>query len=285
MLPAKRLLQDLCPEKLGWDDVIPSNYEVSWERWLADLPKLSKFSVKRCLKPDSFGVITSSQLHHFADASEIGYGSVSYLRLVNGRNETHCSFLCAKSRVAPLKMITIPHLELSAAVTAVKQDRLLKGELEISVNARSVFWMDSTAVRRYVKNETNRYHTFVANRVAIIRDGSQPNQWFHVNGDNNPADDTSRGLTADIFLRQSRWLTGPAFLWKHDSRWPTEDDLFGNIANDDPEVKREIRAAMSSLSTPGSPLLHYASRCSSWSLLVKVVAWLFRYKNNLLKAS
>ena len=107
---------------------------------MADSPKLSKFSVEHCLKPDGFGVITSSQLHHFADASEIGYGSVSYLRLVNARNEAHCSFLCAKSSVAPLKMITIPRLELSAAVTAVKQDRLLKRQLEISVNARSVFW-------------------------------------------------------------------------------------------------------------------------------------------------
>ncbi|XP_068671120.1 uncharacterized protein [Montipora foliosa] len=176
-------------------------------------------------------------------------------------------------------MITIPHLELSAAVTAVKQDRLLKRELEISVNARSIFWMDSTAVVRYVKNETNRYHTFVANRVGIIRDGSQPNQWFHVNGDNNPADDASRGLTADIFLRQSRWLTGPAFLW------PAQDELFGEIATNDPEMKVEVRAGVSSLSTPKSPLLQYTSRCSSWSLLVKVVAWLFRYRNNLLKAS
>ncbi|XP_068707409.1 uncharacterized protein [Montipora foliosa] len=145
-------------------------------------------------------------------------------------------------------MISIPRLELSAAVTAVKQDRLLKRELEISVNARSVFWTDSTAVMRYVKNETKRYHTFVANRVAIIRDGSQHNQWFHVNGDNNPADDTSLGLTADIFLRQSRWLTGPAFLWKHDSMWPAQDELFGEIANNDPEVKREVRAGVSSLS-------------------------------------
>ncbi|XP_068735472.1 uncharacterized protein [Montipora capricornis] len=182
-------------------------------------------------------------------------------------------------------MITIPRLELSAAVTTVKQDRLLKRELEISVNARSVFWTDSTAVLRYVKNETNRYHNFVTNRVAIIRDGSQPNQWFHVNGDNDPADDALRGLTADIFLRQSRWLTGPASLWKHDSMWPAQDQLFGEIANNDPEVKREVRAGVSSLSTPKSPLLQYVSRCSSWSLLVKVVAWLFRYRNNLLKAS
>ena len=66
--------------------------------------------------------------------------------------------------------------------------------------------------------------------------------------------------------------------------WPTQDELFGEIANDDSKVKREFRAGVSSLSTPSSPLLQYA-RCSSWSLLVKVVAWLFRYRNNLLKAS
>ncbi|XP_068704618.1 uncharacterized protein [Montipora foliosa] len=67
--------------------------------------------------------------------------------------------------------------------------------------------------------------------------------------------------------------------------WPAQDQLFGEIANNDPEVKREVRAGVSSLSTPKSPLLQYASRCSPWSLLVKVVAWLFRYRNNPLKAS
>ena len=157
--------------------------------------------------------------------------------------------------------------------------------LQISVDARSVFWADSTAVLYYIKNETNRYHTFVANRVAIIRDGSQHNQWFHVNGDYNPANDASRGLTADIFLRQSHWLTRPAFLWKPNSMRPMQEELFGEVANDDPEVKREVQASMSSLSTPRGPLLQYANRCSSWSLLVKVVAWLFRYRNNLFKES
>ena len=170
-------------------------------------------------------------------------------------SEVHCSFLCAKSRVAPSKMITIPRLELSAAVIAVKQDKFLKKELEISVDARSVLWTDSTAVLHDVKNETNWYHTFVANRVAIICNGSQPNQWFHVNGDDNPADDASRGLLADIFLRQSHWLTGPASLWKHDIMWPMQDKLFGEIANDDPEVIKEIRAGVSSLSTPRTPSL------------------------------
>ena len=131
MLPAKRLLQDLCRVKLDWDDPIPQKHKVRWKRWMADLPKLSQFSVDRCVKPAGFDFISSSQLHNFSDASEAGFGSVSYLRLVNGQGAVHCSFLCAKSRVAPQKTITIPRLELSAAAISVKQDKVLKRELEI----------------------------------------------------------------------------------------------------------------------------------------------------------
>ena len=210
VLPAKCLLQDLCRVKLGWDDPILTEPKVRWERWMADLPKLSQFSVERCVKPAGFDVISSSQLHHFSDASEAGFGSVSYLRLTNDQGDVHCSFLCAKSRVAPLKTITIPRLELSAATASVKQDKVLRRELEIAVDAQSVFWTDSTAVLRYVKNETRRYHTFVANRVAVIRDGSEPHQWKHVSGDINPADDISRGLTADIYLPSSRAMVDGA---------------------------------------------------------------------------
>ena len=171
---------------------------------MADLPKLSQFSVDRCVKPAGFDYISSSQLHHFSDASESGFGSVSYLRLVNGEGAVHCSFLCAKSRVAPLKTITIPRLELSAAAISVKQDKVLRRELEIPISSQSVFWTDSTAVLRYMKNETRRFHTFVANHVALIRDGSVPHQLNHLSGDMNPADNVSRGLTAYVFLSQRR---------------------------------------------------------------------------------
>ena len=77
VFPAKLLLKDLCRVKLEWDDPIPSEHKVSWERWLADLPKLSQFTVQRCFKPAGFGIISSSQLHHFSDTSETGLGSVT----------------------------------------------------------------------------------------------------------------------------------------------------------------------------------------------------------------
>ncbi|VDI07764.1 Hypothetical predicted protein [Mytilus galloprovincialis] len=104
---------------IGWDDAIPQVLSEKWTQWLCDLEKLSEFKVNRCLKPSGFGEIVAADLHHFADASEIGYGVVSYLRIENEEGNTYCSFIMGKSRVTPLKQVTIPRLELTAATVAV----------------------------------------------------------------------------------------------------------------------------------------------------------------------
>ena len=200
VLTAKEILQDLCRIKVGWDDEIPAEYAARWENWLVDVPKLSEFAVSRCLKPEDFGPVKSSQLHHFSDASEAAYGSVTYLRLVSHEDRVNCSFLFGKSRVAPLKAISVPRLELSAATVSVRQDKMLKEELEMPPNCESVFWSDSMSVLRYVKNESTRFHTFVANRVAVLREGSSPDQWRYVEGAANPGDCASRALTANALL-------------------------------------------------------------------------------------
>ena len=114
ILNATQILQDLCCITLRWDDEIPSEYRSSWEKWLADVPKLLSFSICRSVLPEAFGPAVSSQLHHFSDASKAAYCSVSYLRLVHEEGRVHCSFLFAKSRLAPLKSVSIPRLELSA---------------------------------------------------------------------------------------------------------------------------------------------------------------------------
>ncbi|KAK2549349.1 hypothetical protein P5673_030173, partial [Acropora cervicornis] len=101
-----------------------------------------------CLLPEAFGSLVSSQLHHFLDASEAAYGSVSYLRLVNEEGRVHCSFPFAKSQLAPLKSISIPRLELSAATLSVCHDKMLKRESEMSFSDPSVFWTDSDHTSR-----------------------------------------------------------------------------------------------------------------------------------------
>ena len=174
VLPAKGGLQDLCRKGLGWDELVPEESLQGWQEWLCELP-----TVNRCIKPPGFGKIASCQLHHFSDASQTGYGAVSYLRVVNEGGKIHCALLIAKSRLAPLTTITIPRLELSAANVFVRLDKMMKMELELPVD-QSFFWTDSRAVRKYIANRDKRFHNFVANRVAQILDGSAPGQWRHV---------------------------------------------------------------------------------------------------------
>ena len=119
---------------------------------MAELPKFERFKVTLCFHPPEFGDITKSQLHHFSDAYELGYGAVSYLRSVNSHGDINCSFVMGKSKLAPVKPRTIPRLELSAATAAVRLDIMIKQELEVVLDT-SVFWTDSTSVLRYMNNE------------------------------------------------------------------------------------------------------------------------------------
>ena len=125
VLPAKILLQDLCRKGLGWDDKIPEEELKRWESWLEELPTLEQFCVERCFKPPNFGNVVSCQVHHFSDASQVAYGAVFYLRLVKSNREVQCSFIMGKSRLSPLKPVTIPQMELSASVLSTRLDRMM----------------------------------------------------------------------------------------------------------------------------------------------------------------
>ena len=167
VLTAKKLLQDLCKKKIGWDDPISDEDGERWEKWKSQLPSLSRISVGRCIKPLYFGDLKFAELHNFADASQIAYGAVSYLRMVDVEDRIHCTFLIGKSRLAHLKPMTVPRLELSAAVLAVQLDKSVREELDVPIT-QSTYWSDSTCVLQYIRNQSKRFHTFVANRLSVI---------------------------------------------------------------------------------------------------------------------
>lgn len=137
-LSAKMMQQELCRKSCGWDDALPLDIGNQWKRWLDELQLLTAFKVDRCIKPKDFGAPIHSQLHHFADASKHGYGTVSYIRLQNSRSKTHVAFILGKARVTPLKSVTIPRLELTAALLAARVDVMLKSELQLQLE-ESVF--------------------------------------------------------------------------------------------------------------------------------------------------
>ena len=281
ILNAKLILQDLCRNKYGWDDKIPDEFLYRWQAWLQELPKLEQVTIDRCFKSPDLGEITSCQLHHFSDASQQGYGAVTYLRITGHDGNVKCSFVMGKSRLAPIKPVTIPRLELSAAVVATRLEKISRGELSLPIN-ESFFWTDSTCVLRYLENQDRRFQTFVANRVATIHDASSPSQWRYVNTQFNPADDASRGVSAESL---QRWIHGPEFLSQSTETWPQRPvDMNATIPADDPEVKKDSVVYMSEASTR-DPVLEIIERFSSRTHLKKIVAWILRYKSNLYRLS
>lgn len=145
-----------------------------------------------------------------------------------------------KSKVAPLNPVTIPRLELTAAVCSVRISLQLRQELEYHID-REYFWIDSNVVLGYIRNESRRFHVFVANRVQQVQDSTSVDQWKYIESKENPADEASQGMNAQELV-DSRGITGPAFLWKKENQWQTSK-IEDYQLQDDPEIKKAVAMA------------------------------------------
>ncbi|XP_043240719.1 uncharacterized protein LOC122391120 [Amphibalanus amphitrite] len=274
------ILQELTRRRYDWDDPAPEDIQAQWEQWIRGRALLSTISVPRCVQPAGLGPIQTRELHHFADASSVAYGTVSYLRIACCDGRVHCAFVFGKARVLPLNgKLTVPRAELTAATLAARIEATLRRALQVKID-ESVFWTDSTTVLRYLQNETTRFHTFVTNRLAVIRDVSSPAQWRYVDSANNPADDASRGQLADNFIANPRWFDAPAFLWKGRDEWPEPPAGLDRRVENDPEMKiTSVAVAHAGC----DPLEELFSHYSVWYRLVRAVAWILRLKRYLVE--
>ena len=145
--------------------------------------------------------IAYRQLHGFSDASEAAYAGVIYLRLVDTAGCIHTSLVTAKTKVAPIKRLSVPRLELCGALLLAQ---LLQHCQEVfSFPSEDVFaWTDSTIVLNWLAGNPRQFKTFVGNRVSLITDLVTPSHWHHVEGSDNPADCASRGLLPSELLPQ-----------------------------------------------------------------------------------
>ena len=173
------------------------------------------------------------------------YGQASYIRLLKEKGRIHCSLVMGKSGVAPLKYISIPRMELVAATLSVKQSALLRKELQYP-DMKESFGTNSQSVLRYIANESRKIKIFVANRVEMIKEGSDPSQWFYISSKENPADCSSRGVEANNVNAVKTWFEGPCFLWRPATTWNINKSK-GRISAEDPEVKKEAHIHITSL--------------------------------------
>ncbi|PIK33816.1 hypothetical protein BSL78_29367 [Apostichopus japonicus] len=264
VLEGKAILQRMCKQGTSWDEPVTDELRPRWEKWKSDILNLENTNIPRCYKPLDFGPATRVELHHFSDASTDGYGMCSYLRFIR-EDHVYCSLVIGKARVSPTKVVTVPRLELTAAVVAVKISIKLKQELHMHIDSE-YFWCDSQVVLAYINNDAKRFHVFVSNRVQFIKEHTEPNQWHYISTRENPADHASRGLCVSELL-SSNWFTGPEFLWSADP--VTDCSIEPMLIMGDPEVRAQ---SLSVQATRACDILERLSKYSNWSRLTRIVA-------------
>lgn len=205
---AKIFLQKLWCLKIDWNDPLPVVEQEEWQEFLFALPSIDNLKIPRCIVGQQ---TTTIEIHGFCDASENCFGAVVYCKSISANGEVFVALIASKSRVAPLKSLTIPRLELCAAVLLSKLVKKIIIALKFP-DASTYLWSDSMIVLCWLQKEPSTLKTFVSHRVATIQELTETDQWRHVASEKNPADLISRGVNPDKLLENSLWFHGPDFL-------------------------------------------------------------------------
>ena len=265
ILLAKTIMQECWKVKINWDESVPQELQTRWVTFARQLPLIGIVSIERHL-------ITKNpinvELHGFCDASQVGYGACIYIRSTNENNEIIVRLICAKSRVAPLKKLTIPRLELCGALTLSRLYIEIRSALNLCIR-RVILWSDSTIVLHWLKKSPQILKAFESNRVREIQTIKDNVEWRHVSTRNNPADALSRGQYPSEFLKNDTWFHGPEWLRQPECVWPKS---VATLSSELPGLKGE----MCFLVNPkGSEFL---LRFSSYQTLLKTIAFCLRWR-------
>lgn len=262
----KIVLQSLWKLNLEWDETIPVALEKEWQQFCTNLHSIDSIQIPRHVI-----ISTSLQLDliGFADASEKAYGACLYIRSRFSNKQSIVRLLTAKSRIAPVRQISLPRLELCAAVLLAQLADHICNILDISFQNK-YFYSDSTITLAWIRGASSRWKTFVANRVAEIQNLTKIEEWRHVSSENNPADIISRGTMPQLLSNKSLWWHGPEFLQSHENL--TNEPL---ILTEIPEQK--ILKSQTCVTTIDTSIFN---RYSNFRTLINVVGYCYRFINN-----
>ena len=269
ILKAKILFQLICRLGLDWDDPLPDEQANEYQAWLKDSRNLSNLEIQRPYFPHIPWTPNSGrvELIGFGDASEHAYGAIVYIRLyVDDKYMVY--FVDARSRVAPMKKMSIPRLELLAALLCARLIEFVRTSLRLD-NIKIYCYSDSTAIISWINSDPLQYKAFVANRLTEIQELVPPVCWLHVPGVYNPADIASRGAMASELTSSDYWFKGPSWLSQY-VKFPKTDDVALLIVEEEFLEKSGL--------APNSNIFNFES--SSLTYVINCVARVLRFIHN-----
>lgn len=273
---AKLLIKELWLLKIDWDEVPPDHVVRLWQQFQSELPLLSNISF-----PRHIGVIESCSLTivGFADASEKAYGGMVYAYVTFPDNDCgHTFMICAKSKVAPVKVVSLARLELCAALLMSQLIKRVVDTYSTRYPIKSVIaFCDSTVALCWIHSSPHRWQTFVANRVVKIQDNLSSDHFHHVKGSENPSDCLSRGLTPAQLVSHPLWLSGPPWMKRPIAEWPIKPFI-----PDEVNVPEEKTMSLVTADNSNDSIIYELSkRFSSWNKYVRTVAYILKFINRL----
>ncbi|GFV72375.1 integrase catalytic domain-containing protein [Trichonephila clavipes] len=275
----KILMQDIWKENISWDDPVTDCIFESWTQFKNQMKHLAEIQIPRYLAEDA--TAKRVLLICFCDASQRAYAAVFYLRTELVTGKVHVSMITSKTRVAPVKSITLPRLELLAALLLSELYVVVLESLRKVIQIdKSFLFSDSQIVLDWLKSSPSRWKIFVANRISRIQKMTSEASWHHVKSQENPADCASRGIAASKLKVHKLWWSGPQWLSQDSLHFPSID--LSTSCEEDVKCEEKSFTVLTNVSTSsqGSYLLEIIAKYSSFSRLIRVIAWCKRYIKN-----
>ncbi|XP_018404138.1 PREDICTED: uncharacterized protein LOC108780819 [Cyphomyrmex costatus] len=266
---AKLIIQELWQIGIEWDEAVPPDIHMRWITLRSQLEVLNQLQIPRVVKFDSNSQLV--QIHGFSDASQRAYGACVYLRTKVGPHNYRIELLCSRSRVAPLKAVSLPRLELCAALLLARLISKVCEPVQLE-HAKKFFWSDSMITLNWIGAPSRKWTPFVANRVGEIQRLTEFKDWQHVRSSNNPADVLLRGLNPKELIDNDLWWHGPPFLQDDDDLWPR-----GDIIQSHEDLPESRMVSSIATLTEGCVINQLLARFSRLSKIIRIVAYCLRF--------
>ncbi|XP_053698911.1 uncharacterized protein LOC128745869 [Sabethes cyaneus] len=270
----KILLQAIWKSGINWDQTVSKACHDRWRKWMQLLKDVQHLRIPRCyFLGASVSRYQYVELHVFVDASEDAFAAVAYFRTVDQKGKVECSLAAAKSKVAPIKPMSIPRLELRAAVLGVRLVQFVTEGHSIQITKR-VFWSDSTTVLSWINSHERRYKQFVAVRAGDILTETNADEWSYVPTKKNIADTATKWGKGPELKADSEWFRGPKFIWCNEDQWPAK---FESRIEDGGE---ELRSIFVHQEVAKTQLVVDLERFSNWNRALRATAYTHRFIGN-----